>query len=292
MSTTGIIFDIQKYAIHDGPGIRSLVFFKGCPLHCLWCHNPEGQAAQPEVMHFPDRCLSCGACRAACPVGLAAADCRHCGACAEVCPSGARRLAGRTVTSADVMREVEKDTVFYDESGGGVTFSGGEPLAQPAFLLDLLQACARRELHTAIETSGFGLPADVAAAAKYARLWLYDLKLMDDARHREYTGASNRVILENLTLLAGLGAAVTVRVPIIPGVNDDDANLAATGRFVAGLKNVREMHVLPYHSFGMDKYPRLGLDYRLAATPEPATEDMNRVAARLSEFGLTVRIGG
>lgn len=288
----GTIFNIEKYAIHDGPGIRTLVFFKGCTLRCQWCHNPEGQAAEPELMRTPDRCIGCGACARACPVGLDATECRHCGACAAACPTGARVLVGRAATPAEVLREIERDTVFYDESGGGVTISGGEPLMQPEFLRELLRACRQREIHTAIETSGFGRPADVASVAELVDLWLYDLKVFDERRHEALTGASNRIILDNLRFLAGRGAAVTVRIPLVPGVNDDDANLAATGAFMASLRTLREVHLLPYHSLGSDKYRRLGRAYPLTDAPEPTEEQMSRAAARLSEYGLTVRIGG
>ncbi len=255
----GMVFDIQRYALHDGAGIRTLVFLKGCPLRCAWCHNPEGQQKRPQVLRYEN---------------------------------GTEKIAGRRMRVDEVLREVEKDTIFYDESGGGVTFSGGDPLVQPGFLLELLKACKGHDLRTAVETSGYARWEDVAPVAPYVDLWLYDLKLMDPERHRRWTGVSNRRILSNLEQLAASGAHVIVRIPLVPGVNDDRQNLEATGRFVASLGSVGEVHLLPYHRAGMSKYERLGVDYTLGDTPEPAAEAMERLAAILQEWGVRTKIGG
>lgn len=299
-ATAGIIFDIMKYSIHDGPGIRTAVFLKGCPLNCLWCHNPESQSPHPEIMLFPDRCIGCGECVKACPCGVLAGAsgsvfrdrCTACGACARACHAGARRLAGRRVGAAEVVREINQDGVFYDESGGGVTFSGGEPLAQPAFLVGLLKACHARDIHTAIETCGLA-PRDVLREAlPYTRLWLFDLKVMDDGKHTFYTGMSNRDILGNLEYLASTPSDIIVRLPLIPGINDDEANIGDSGRFIAGLRAVREVHILPYHKAGIGKYERLGREYRLGGMEEPGEERVHTIAGWLEAYGLRVRIGG
>jgi pyruvate formate lyase activating enzyme len=287
----GTVFDIQRYSIHDGPGIRTVVFLKGCPLACRWCHNPEGQSTAPEVMLYAERCHHCGACVAVCPNGLAG-QCTGCGRCVAACRYGARRLAGRPMGVVDVLSEVERDTAFFDESGGGVTFSGGEPLAQPAFLASLLRACRRHELRTAVETSGLTSAATLSALAEDVGLWLFDLKLMADARHRAATGVSNEQILANLTALAARGAQVVVRVPLIPGINDDDANIDATGAFVAGLPGSRALHLLPYHDAGSAKYGRLGRDYSLNETKRPEAAALERIADRLRAYGLSVTTGG
>ncbi len=298
---TGSIFRVERFAIHDGPGIRTTVFLKGCPLACLWCHSPESQSAAPEFMPRADRCVRCGACAAACPhdaircadtPALARpAECVLCGACAEACPSGARELVGRTVSVDQVVETVEKDRIFYDQSGGGVTFSGGEPLMQPAFLLDVVARCRARGIRTAVDTSGHGDPAALRAIAGDTDLFLFDLKMMDEARHRAFTGLGNRLILDNLRALAAFHRAVIVRFPLVPGVNDDEENIAAMGRFVASL-GLPRVDVLPYHRAGTAKYHRLGRDYRLADTQPPPRPQQEAIARSLTRFGLTVTLGG
>jgi len=258
-STEGMVFDIQRYALHDGAGIRTLVFLKGCPLRCPWCHNPEGQQKRQQVMRYQD---------------------------------GSQKIAGRRVSVRDLVREVEKDTIFFDQSGGGVTISGGDPLLQPQFLMELLQACKGHDLRTAVETSGYARWEDVERIAPFVDLWLFDLKLMDPERHRRWTGVSNRRILANLRSLALRGASVIVRIPVVPGVNDDRENLEATGRFVRSLGTVGEVHLLPYHRAGLSKYERLGVAYSLEATPEPTAEEMAGLAAIVEACGLRTKIGG
>ncbi|HEY3368954.1 MAG TPA: glycyl-radical enzyme activating protein [Symbiobacteriaceae bacterium] len=292
----------MKYATHDGPGIRTTVFLKGCPLNCWWCHNPESQARDPEIMLREDRCIGCGECAQVCPSGAVVnlggtlmidpGKCTVCLRCVSVCHAEARAVAGRTVTVDEVMADVKKDVVFYDESGGGVTFSGGEPLMQPDFLATLLAKCAELDIHTAVETTGFGKLRDLLKISASTDLFLYDLKLMDDAAHRKYTGVSNRIIHDNLQELSRQHANIVVRIPIIPGVNDDEANLMATGAFVAGLAGVREIHLLPYHKAGVGKYQRLRRVYELPGCEPPDTETMSRMASRMNVFGKKIKIGG
>lgn len=290
---TGCIFDIMKYSVHDGPGIRTTVFLKGCPLNCWWCHNPEGQALKPEIMLWPDRCIGCGECQKACQFQAIAhpENCTQCGKCAEVCPAEARVLVGRTMSIEETLHEIEKDMVFYRQSGGGVTFSGGEPLMQPDFLEAMLKVCRQREIHTALETTGYARPETLLRLSSLVDLFLYDLKLMDDAAHRKYTGVSNRMIIENLKMLAENQARIIARVPIIPGINDDQKNINDIGELLTSLK-LNEVHLLPYHRAGTDKYRRLNRTYLLPDLKEPTAAYMAVLANQLQKFGLTTKIGG
>ncbi len=290
---TGCIFDIMKYSVHDGPGIRTTVFLKGCPLNCWWCHNPEGQALKPEIMLWPNRCIGCGECQKACQFQAIAhpENCTQCGKCAEVCPAEARVLVGRTMSIEETLHEIEKDMVFYRQSGGGVTFSGGEPLMQPDFLEAMLKVCRQREIHTALETTGYARPETLLRLSSLVDLFLYDLKLMDDAAHRKYTGVSNRMIIENLKMLAENQARIIARVPIIPGINDDQKNINDIGELLTSLK-LNEVHLLPYHRAGTDKYRRLNRTYLLPDLKEPTAAYMAVLANQLQKFGLTTKIGG
>ncbi len=330
IGATGTIFNIQRYSLHDGPGIRTTVFLKGCPLRCLWCHNPESQAPQPEVVYLESRCRGCGACVRVCPNGalgltdqaggqVAAgaslevcgprsegsrgllrvvadrARCSACGACVEACCAGARELTGKEVSATEVMEEILKDRVFYDQSGGGVTFSGGEPLMQPQFLRDLLERCREEGLATTVDTSGFAPWEVLEAIVPLVDVFLYDVKVMDDASHRRYVGAANRVILENLAGLAPLADSlrktVLARIPLVPGINDDDENVRSTGKFLRGC-GVRQVSVLPYHQLGGDKYRRLGREYSLPDVTPPSAEGLRRAAGILEGSGLLVKAGG
>ncbi|MGA6927625.1 MAG: glycyl-radical enzyme activating protein [Desulfosarcina sp.] len=298
----GLIFDIKKYAIHDGPGIRTTVFFKGCPLSCRWCHNPEGLSARPRVIYSRQRCIGCGDCLDACPdQAIEATDqgmvadphrCRHCGTCVDVCPANARERVGRTVNVAELMEVIEKDVAFYDQSGGGVTFSGGEPLQQRRFLVALLDACGDREIHRAVDTTGYTDPHTLTTVARRTDLFLYDLKMMDAERHKALTGVSNGRILDNLRLLVESGARIVIRIPLIPGVNDDPHNISQTGAFLADLSGVEAVQLLPYHDFQKNKYKKFGLCYQGDAWVAPRQATMDEIVNQLKKYDLRVDIGG
>ncbi len=300
--TTGMLFDIRRYAIHDGPGIRTTVFFKGCPLRCAWCHNPESQSPALELMLRPNRCISCGACAQVCPElavqpvdGRYVTDraaCTVCGVCVEACYADARQIVGREYTVEEVMAVIERDRDFYLHSNGGVTFSGGEPLMQPDFLLGLLRACKTAGLHTALDTCGYAAWETFERALPYTDLLLYDLKLMDQAGHRQITGVPNRRILDNLHRLSALGATIWLRLPLIPGINDDAENLRATAAFVAALPNPAPLYLLPYHNSAEAKYAGLGLPFQLPGIQTPTDAHMHAIAEYFTRAGLNVVLGG
>jgi pyruvate formate lyase activating enzyme len=296
----GYIYNIMRFSLHDGPGIRTTVFFKGCPLRCWWCHNPESQEPAPQLVYFAERCLQCGDCIPICPNGAVRwvngaisidGACRSCGTCVDFCAAGARELMGRWMTVADTLAEIEKDRVFYDQSGGGVTFSGGEPLLQPEFLEALLDACRARRIHTVVDTSGLAPREVLLRLAAKTDLFYYDVKLVDSEKHRRYIGAPIDAILENLEALAGKGAAIVVRFPVIPGVNDGEAEVAALGALLARL-GLLQLHLLPYHTIGVEKYRRLNLPYQMNGVQPPSHERLAQIAAQLEAQGLSVRIGG
>lgn len=298
----GIIFDIKRYAIHDGSGIRTTVFLKGCPLHCLWCHNPEGIAKQQQLIWRHERCLGCHNCQEICPEGAISfsreeliineTQCNLCGECVAVCHSQALELIGKEMTTAQVMQEVEKDIPFYDESGGGVTFSGGEPLMQPDFLHSLLKACNEKEIHTAVDTCGYVNSNILLRISDDVKLFLYDLKLINEEKHIQFTGVSNQVILKNLKLLSQQGKKIIIRLPLIPGINDDEENILATGKFVTSLKNVEELDILPYHRAGIEKFKRLNKTKEPFIRHPPTTEEVRSIENTLKQFKLKVHIGG
>ena len=299
--TQGLIFDIRRYSVHDGPGIRTTVFFKGCPLACWWCHNPEGRTTRIHLMLFPERCIACGACLDVCPHGAVVhengvmrtslARCRACGTCVESCPSDARELAGRRMTVGKVLREIERDRVFYDESGGGVTFSGGEPLSQPDFLEALLEACAARGIHTAVDSCGYADQELLLRLSEKIDLFLFDLKMLDSADHLKHTGVRNDVILENLEALARQGKSIIIRFPVIPGVNDGSENLPRMRSFLTRL-GLRRIDLLPYHRIGVEKYTRLGMPYLLEGLEPPPEEHLREIARDFEREGFTVQVGG
>jgi pyruvate formate lyase activating enzyme len=286
----GLVFDIQKFSLHDGPGIRTIVFLKGCPLACLWCSNPEGQTRSPELTLSCDRCITtedCERCVAVCVdqvirgeadggLTIDRARCDGCGDCAYVCPSGALQVSGRWVSVHEVLQIVEEDDAFYTRSGGGLTLSGGEPLSQCAFALALLRAARGRGIDTAIETSGLCNSNTMREAASIADRIFFDIKCLDPEKHTRVTGVSNEQILENFRILrAGYpNLEVVVRTPVIPGINDSVEDIGAIVEFVAGAGGASGYELLPYHGFGERKYEKLGQHYRLAQLQPPSGEQM------------------
>jgi pyruvate formate lyase activating enzyme len=301
---SGMVFDIKKYSINDGPGIRTTVFLSGCPLKCQWCHNPESQSLTPELLYRAGRCLGCGECIVTCPEEAIAfvselggkkiftnrEKCTRCQTCIATCYSGAREFSGKEVTVDEVMSQVVREIPFYDESGGGVTFSGGEPLMQPGYLSALLKACRAQEIRTCVDTSGFANWNVFDQIRGDVDLFLYDLKHMDSEKHREVTGVPNEPILENLRRLTALGHKVLVRIPLIPGMNDDQQNLVESGKFLAGLGQLEGVELMGYHDIAQTKYEALGREYALSGLKPPAEEVLRNAAGVLRSYGLSVVI--
>jgi glycyl-radical enzyme activating protein len=275
MDLKAIVFDIQKFSLHDGPGIRTTVFLKGCPLRCLWCHNPESWAAQPELLYAAGKCTGCGKCAAVCSNGAHSFEagkhifsrnlCQACGKCADVCPMEALELCGRYRTIADVMAEVMTDLPFYQNSGGGMTLSGGEPMAQSAFAEALLRTASANGIHTALETCGFASWQEFQKILPFTDLFLFDIKSLDAEKHRKFTGVPLAPILRTLDALAAAGANIILRCPLIPGMNDSQQELSGIGELAEKLPAVSEVQLEPYHSMGQSKALRLGMSDYYAA---------------------------
>lgn len=267
------IFNIMKYSIHDGPGIRTTVFFKGCPLRCQWCHNPESISPEPQELFYENKCVHCGRCDEGLP-----------------CLSGARETVGYTITANELMEKLRRDNIFYEQSGGGVTFSGGEPFYQREFLIEMLKRCKDELIHTAVDTSGFTRTEFITEAAKYAGLFLYDIKFASSDKHEKYTGVPNTVILENLRTISGM-TKIFVRIPVIPGINDDKEEMTKICLAIKGLA-IDEVNLLPYHNIQTEKYKRLGQEYLLNDVPSGDTADLEGLRALFGSYGFKTKIGG
>lgn len=293
----GTVFNIQRFSVADGPGIRTTVFLKGCNLRCYWCHNPESWDAGRSMEAFPERCIGCGKCVEACRHGARSIEggslrfdrtvCQRCGVCAEVCVADAVRSIGSEMSVQEVLAEIERDAPFFLQSGGGVTISGGEPLLQSEFVLELLSGCGARGVSSALDTAGHVAWPTLSAAARATDLVLYDVKALDSALHRIGTGVSNSVILSNLERLGQGRTPIWIRVPLVPGFNDTESEVSAIASFCAKLPAVQRIEILAYHRLGAGKRRRLGLEP--GWDPEPPGEDaLARLAGVAEAFGKPV----
>ncbi len=268
-----IFFDIQRNSFVDGPGIRTTVFFKGCNLKCAWCHNPESQSAKPQMMFYKDKCTGCGKCKSVCPYHLE--QCELCGNCTLYCPVDARKVCGKEHTVDEVLKEVLKDKAFYETSGGGVTFSGGECMLQIDFLAEILKKCKENGIHTAVDTAGHILFENFEKILPYTDLFLYDIKIFDSQKHKQYVGVSNELILENLKKLFERKAKLWIRIPIIPDVNDSIEEIQKIKDFLKTIGTAEKIELLPYHAMGENKYRAIGKEPQIFKTPD--TENMKRL---------------
>jgi pyruvate formate lyase activating enzyme len=298
-----LIFDIKRYAINDGPGIRVTIFFKGCPLRCKCCHNPESQSRYAEKLYTKSRCIGANDCIVVCPnhaltltpdgVVTDVKACKLCGKCAETCPTRAMEMSGEVLSVSEIMNIIERERVHIDHSGGGVTFSGGEPLMFPVFLMELLDACGERGFHRTVDTSGYADTKVLLNVAERTDLFLYDLKIMDEAKHLDFTGKSNVLILNNLKTLAESGVNINIRIPLIKNVNADEKNLHETAKFISSLSGkIPPVSLLPYHNIAINKYAKLGIPYSEGEMEEPDEVLQNKAVEIFESYGILAEIGG
>lgn len=297
----GYIFNIQRFSIHDGPGIRTTVFFKGCPLRCWWCHNPEGQTLERELLVFNNRCIGCGTCAKVCERGaiiikegkvlIDREKCDLCGKCVENCSTRGLEFAGKLVTDKWLLKELKKDIIFFDQSGGGVTISGGEPLMQFEFLLSLVKMLKEEGIHVTVDTSGYGEWDKLKQLANNVDLFLYDIKLIDNEKHKKYMGVSNEIILKNMQKLVNEKTNIAPRIPLIPGVNDDIEDIKQFAKFLGGL-GFRTVNILPYHDFGREKYIRAGKEYKIEKKLLLPDEKKELINEEFAKEGINIIFGG
>lgn len=293
----GLIFDIKRFAVHDGPGIRTTVFLKGCPLQCMWCHSPESQRPYPELMYYTNLCHHCNECVTICPIQAQTTDtlhkiiqsrCTRCGRCATSCYSGALKLVGRYVGIDALLDDLGKDATFYRQSRGGITLSGGEPTLQPHFTQALLKACRNQRFHTAIETCGYAAWTIFQKILPYVNLVLYDLKHLNQAKHIQYTGVSNDLILQNLRRLDHTDTNFIIRVPVVPTINDAPEDVGALATFCGSLHHLRHVELLPYHRLGAPKYQHLDRPYSLLDLHPPQNDVLVQMSKALQDQGVKV----
>jgi len=304
----GIIFNIKKYSIHDGPGIRTTVFLKGCPLRCKWCHNPEGISSKYGFFYNSQRCIDCNTCVSSCEhyavkkkgddLNIDLSLCETCDLCTVSCPTDSLKIIGKKYNTVNLLREIEKDELFFDESGGGVTFSGGEPLYQFEFLKEMLRICKNSELHIAVDTSGFVSTDKLMEIMNSVDLFLFDFKIYDNKKHIEFTGVSNELIKENLKLLASSGKKIWIRIPIIKNINDDDFNVLSTIDFLKGIDFKGSVFLLPYHNSAVIKKERLicsndiGISDLLAEYENNDQTRIEEIKIMFKQHGFDIHIGG
>jgi pyruvate formate lyase activating enzyme len=298
------LFDIKRYSINDGPGIRVTVFFKGCPLACKWCHNPESISFKTEKLYNKSKCIGCGTCVKTCPEGALTltkdngivtdlSKCKLNGQCALVCPTKAIEMSGRDYSTAEVMKEIIRETNIMDSSGGGVTFSGGEPMMYPSALKELLIACGKEGIHRAIDTAGYVKQTVFEEITPYNDLFLYDLKHMDSGVHKEYTGVPNELILSNLKWIASVETEYYVRIPLVKGVNTGEKNIQETMEFLLSLKRKPSLvGLLPYHNIASAKYDKLGRLFDADGMSEPSKDEMAHIVELFRSNGLNALVGG
>lgn len=308
-----LIFDIRRYSINDGPGIRITIFMKGCPLKCKWCHNPESQSPEVQKLYTASKCIGAQDCIEVCPEDALTLTpdgivtdfdaCTLCGKCAEACPTKAIEMSGKLYSAAELLNIIEKERVHIDQSGGGVTFSGGEPLMHPEFLIEMLQECGKKGLHRAVDTSGFADTKTLLEVAKHTDLFLFDLKLMSPEKHKNWTGVSNQLILKNLKLLAETGANINIRIPFIKNVNTNEEEIHKMAEFVAGLLYKRRdleiaspqkplVNLLPYHKIASGKYLKLEIPYDEGEMAEPTEDEISKAVVIFHSYGIETEIGG